>query len=129
MQPFHSDNPRGSALGALRILDDADKHKLLTVTAVAPAELSLHYSGAPKLVLERLNVIPYAPLTHGAILATLVFAENAGEPDQIEARLQPVLAFAESVGLDDRIPVVESLRNLVKEVEAVGITLEGSLPA
>lgn len=103
-----------SALGALRLLDDADKHKLLTVTAVVHDKININVlrtnartSAATRITFYRL------PLHYGTVLATVVLPDFAPPENEVEAHFTPAIAFGESVANRSHISVIQTLKNIV----------------
>jgi hypothetical protein len=119
-QPYNASHPETTPLNILRILDDSDKHKLLTVTLATP--IALHIEGisgpcaAPAAI--RWTMVPNPTLEDGAILATLVFSSPSPEME-MNGKLVPIVVFGESLGFGKRIEVLPSLAVIADDVEAV----------
>lgn len=119
LQPFNSQDPTRDVLTALRILDDADKHKLLTVVAAMPDHIGLEWAtpGAPDNPPPEptINLNVDAVVAHGAILATVVI--SGPKPDMPDkAEFTPDVAFGESLGFGPRIHIVRGLRTMLETI-------------
>lgn len=120
MQPFRSATPSLSALSALRRVSDADKHKLLTVSAAVQGGFHCEFEsdGEKPVAPERILLLPDTPLVGGAVVATIVFpSEHAAL--QVSASITPVIVFGDASYLGERLAIVPSLAEMMTEVEAV----------
>lgn len=121
-QPFRGADAKNAALNAIRILDDSDKHKLLTVVAVLPDNTSFTWAipgtqDAPPpnpIVTLSMNVA----LAHNAVIATLRIPD-APSNMKMESYFAPDVAFGESAGLGPRRHVCHSLYAMLVDVKAV----------
>lgn len=123
LQPYRTQDPPDTPLAVLGRLDDRDKHKLLTVTAAVPEHISVQWSQRTDLTWATrfkpdLRIYATEPLTHSAVLATMVFVD--APPDmEMDAKMTPVVVFSQSAGVGTRIKVTSTLNALIAEVEAV----------
>ena len=120
LQPYNSaateELARKSALVALQTLDNADKHHLLTVTAVLPYAGNFVFyiaSGAPipKYEIRGFEV----PLEHDAVVAELTFDDDSTPKTSMTAEVVPNVAFGESVGFGPKMAVL-SLSTIIQDV-------------
>jgi hypothetical protein len=116
LQPYHAVDPDRHPLAGIRALDDADKHKLLTVIAAASEHFAVEWS-----VPGRRESPPPEPiftiaadsdLSHGAVIAT-VTAIGATPDVQMQVEFTPNVAFGKSLGFGPRMHVVDSLRAFI----------------
>jgi hypothetical protein len=116
-QPYNGPDPPTAALNGLRLLSDADKHKLLTVVAAVPADIGLTWHiENPSAPMVALN--PNANLMNNAVLATLKFPDGA-ENVQVECEFTPDVSFGDLGGLGRRVHVIGSLSVMLIEIDAV----------
>jgi hypothetical protein len=121
-QPFNRPNPRNSALGGIHVLDNADKHKLLTVVAAMPRQLSIQF-GSTASADDRPNtsvtVASKPALRSNAVLAVLHDPNPALAMD-MESELTPDIAFGESLYPGPmHTVVVGSLSAAIVEVQTI----------
>jgi len=121
MQPYHAADPAKHDLWALQQLDIADKHKLLTVTAVVAeaGQLSFRIPGGIDASRFRWAAFPDVALEHDAILGELHVGSPLPEMT-VELELAPGVAFGEAHGWGRRVFVISSLQTIVDDVEAIG---------
>jgi hypothetical protein len=127
-QPFNGSDPTGTALHGIRLLDDADKHKLLTVIAAMPLQFSVTWvtptttdsAMKPPLV----TVLPNPTLRGDAVIATIVVYEPGGEEMKMEPYLTPDIAFGERLFGFPPTRVLSSLVGMLAEVKTVIDTFE-----
>jgi hypothetical protein len=122
MQPYHAPDPAKHGLWALQQLDIADKHKLLTVTAVVAeaGELSLRIPGGIDSSRFRWTAVPDVALEHDAVLGELHVGLPLPEMT-VELELAPGVAFGESHGWGRRMFVISNLQTILDDVEAIGL--------
>jgi len=120
LQPYHTSNPTKSGLWALQILDAADKHQLLTVTAVTPLEGNLKF-WVPSGVTPTFDVRGFdVPLVHDAVVAELTFRQPTPNLN-VQAYITPDVAFGESLGFGPRTGVLKSLPQIIEDIERVRV--------
>jgi hypothetical protein len=119
-QPYHTKDPRLTPLNVLRILDDSDKHKLLTVTVTTAQRLFLRGASEVQPPPEsiRANFIKNPTLENGAILATFVGA-GLGVEATMDGKVEPTVVLGDNLGLGERVDVLLCLEVMISEVEAV----------
>jgi hypothetical protein len=130
LQPFHAANPRTHALNGLRLLDDGDKHKLLTVVAIRPDNIELRWVGRTEEQVRMpavIDVMPDVIVEDGAILATVTI-QGAPEGMGVEAEFTPALAFGLDLGFGARNHVVDSLGTCLRAVAEIGGAAERRFP-
>jgi len=122
LQPYHATDPPKSGLWALHTLDAADKHQLLTVTAVMPESGHIVFSIPPPGAEPPLHIRAFSgtPLEHDAILAEVV-VEPATPKVDMKAEVAPDVAFGESLGWGRRMFVLDNLRRIIEDVEAIAV--------
>ena len=102
----------------MQVLDAADKHQLLTVTAVMPAQGNLRFlfsgDSAPEFEVKAFNV----PLSHDALVAELVFRQPTPHVD-IRAEVSADVALGESLGFGSRIGITRAFPQIIEDVERV----------
>lgn len=119
MQPYQAKNPPKTALNGLRLLDDADKHQLLTVAVPLQNTIRLILKRVPidRLIVPTINYID-TPLHNGAIIA--VARTPVGSPDvEMDAYFTPEIAFGKGLLPNERPRVLVSLRNIFTDVTNV----------
>lgn len=115
-----------SALAALRILDDADKHKLLTVTAVVQDKIHINLLHINARTSAATRVTFYnLPLHYGTVLATVVLPDFAPPENEVEASFTPAIAFGESVANRTHIGVIQTLKNIVTTATIIVDNFDG----
>lgn len=116
-QPYAGAGPQHSALWAIHVLDNADKHRLLLVLAAVAGQLHLEFSTRPRWQ-HNLDIKPAPTLIDGAVLATLT--PDIEPPDMdMQATFLPELVFGDDYGFLARTFVVPSLRAMHREVTAI----------
>jgi hypothetical protein len=119
MQPYHAQAPRRDItahfLQTLNLLDIVDKHKLLTFTVAQPTAGG--FAVSPEDLDGHFWLIPDAVLADGADIAEFVLTGTFTPHVQIE--IHPVfdVAFADSVGIGDRIFVLSALSQIMQQVD------------
>jgi hypothetical protein len=119
LQPFKHARPQMEALNGLRILDDADKHKLLTVVAARPDsfDLSLDPRRIPPGKEPTIIWTRNPELVHDAILARVLFP--GGLPNMyMEAQFAPEIAFGEGLGFS-KVRVIQSLETFIASATSI----------
>ena len=118
LQPYHTADPAKSALWALQVLDTADKHQLLTVTAVMPEQGNLRFllpgDSTPEFEVKAFEV----PLVHDAVVAELVFRQPTPHVD-VRAEISADVALGESLGFGPRIGITKAFPQIIEDVERV----------
>jgi hypothetical protein len=117
-QPFLFQNPTLASMNVLRLLDDRDKHKLLTVVLSVHERLHIGINNPTRLSEGQVNVVPSEGIHAGAILATLVLA-NAADDVEVTATCFPRAAFGSNTGLPDRLPIKDTLAAILRDVETI----------
>jgi hypothetical protein len=116
MQPFRAQEQQRDRhfLRRLHLLDIADKHKLLTLTIAQPRAAGVSVS--PEDHGGKFWLYPDATLTDGEEIAELVFP--AFVPNlKIDVHPHFDAAFANSVGLGDRVFVLTTLSQMMEQVD------------
>ena len=113
-QPFHSATPNHALLNVIRILDDTDKHKLVTVVAAAPSSLRIDIPTTHPEIVPTPKFFNLPVLSSNAVLAT-VEVPNAAENVEVEPNLTIDVVFGDSF-FPPRTHVIESIRNMIVEV-------------
>jgi hypothetical protein len=101
------------------ILDDADKHKLLTVVAARPDsfDLSLDPRRIPPGKEPTIIWTRNPELVHDAILARVLFP--GGLPNMyMEAQFAPEIAFGEGLGFS-KVRVIQSLETFIASATSI----------
>ena len=125
-QPFNAPDPALSGLTGIRVLNDADKHRLLTVVAAMPLQFSATWARAGMPAEPTAMSIPRGTVLSGnAVIATFEFPDPTPEM-QMLTYLAPDIAFGKGL-LDSTTPVqvVGSLTAMLSEVEAIIDVFEG----
>jgi len=124
-QPYHAKNPILSALNGVRILDDADKHKLLTVTIAVQDTIELTVKKiAPNTGAPAFQFFGDMPLHYGAVLATIAM-ENAPPEMEVKAHFRPAIAFGHALPMGRLPEVRSSLKNMLKDVTTLVNNFDG----
>jgi hypothetical protein len=126
VQPYHDPNPHLHWLNGLRVLDDADKHQLLVVTAAVPESYKFEYrNGTPgvKYELEALRDGVLAP-------GIAVFFVRPIPPLKMDVDIQftALIALADSFGYGHRLPIVPALASIVRECTLLADKFEKAFP-
>ena len=119
-QPFNAPDPNRAGLTAIRILDDADKHKLITVVAAMPTHFSAVWAvaGRPATPI-RMEINHRAVLSGNTVIATFEFADTPSEM-KIQTYLSPDIAFGSGLfNIKQNVAVVGSLSAMLSEATAI----------
>ena len=118
LQPYRAGNPKETALNGLRVLDDTDKHKLLTVTAAVLHHMRVNWMrDTPTRPLYEIQFFPKNGLAHKAVLAAIKVS-NPSPYMEMQVEIAPAIVFGDAVGLERRTEVLSSLRAIISEVES-----------
>ena len=122
IQPYHTSDPPKHGLWALHQLDIADKHKLLTVTAVIAEVGQFSFKIVEGYDASRLSlaICPEVPLEHDAVVGEVHFGVPLPEMT-VELEISPGVAFGESHGWGRRMFVIKNLQSIINDVEAIGL--------
>ena len=113
-QPFHSTTPDLALLNVIRILDDTDKHKLITVVAAAPSSLSIDIPTTHPEIVPTPTFFYPPVLSDNAVLA-MVEIPNTTDNVEVESNLTINVAFGDRC-FPRRTHVIESIRNMIVEI-------------
>jgi hypothetical protein len=121
LQPYHNADPAKNVLWALQQLDIADKHKLLTVTAVMAeaGEFAFRIPGGVDVEQFGMAAFPDAALEHDAVIGEV----RVGLPMPkvtVNLEITPGVAFGEGLGWGRRMFVIDNLQRIIGDVEALG---------
>ena len=98
------------AAGARRSIE-IDGTKPIEATA-APESLKISFNPPDTSANRSVRFSPFAPITHGSVIATLVLQSHIG----VSIQFEPQFVFAESVGLGPGICVVHALRVVLDDI-------------
>jgi hypothetical protein len=120
LQPYQTDDPAKHVLWVLHELDAADKHKLLTVTAVMAEGGQFGFQIPDGVDIEdfRLAVFPDAVLGHDAVIGEIHVGSPIPEVT-VQLEITPSVAFGEILGWGRRMFVVQNLQRIIDEVEGI----------
>jgi hypothetical protein len=128
LQPFNSPKPERDVLSGLIDLDDADKHKLLTVVAAKPEHLGVQWSvpGRPDVPpgMPQITILPDNPLLPGNVIATVIVPGPVDGMDLDLVEFNPTIAFGPDVVFSQRVIVVESLQSIIDAVAHIAAAAE-----
>ena len=113
-QPFHSTTPDHALLNVIRILDNTDKHKLITVVAAAPSSLSINIPTTHPEIFPTPKFFDLPVLSDNAVLA-MVEIPNTTDNVEVESNLTINVAFGGRF-FPHRTHVIESIRNMIVEI-------------
>lgn len=128
VRPYHTDDPAKHVLWALHELDAADKHKLLTVTAVMAqaGEFAFRIPEGVDVEKFRMEAFPEAALEHDAVIGEV----RVGLPMPkvtVKLEIAPGVAFGETLGWGRRMFIVDNLQRIIDDVEAIGFLFKQRL--
>jgi hypothetical protein len=113
-------------LAQLIAFDNADKHRLLTMTAVARGKITVHFEGYGNDIVtceSRVDFVDNAVLDDGAVLATLTVPDDYPEMD-VQATVTGDVAFRECLDRPVVMYVRPVLRAMVQQVEEIIVDCE-----
>jgi hypothetical protein len=124
LQPYNSTTygpPHKSGLWGLQTLDAADKHQLLTITAVVPESGNMVFTVPSEAEVPRFQIRGFeVPLEHDAVVAEMTFGDATPKMD-MRAEITPNVAFGESLGFGRKMSVLVSLPRIIDDVERIGL--------
>jgi hypothetical protein len=129
-QPFDRPDPENTALGGIYILDNADKHKLLTVVAACPRHFAVEWAqhgGTPDVPPPAAGVrVAINPAMSGNTVLAAIHDPYASSDVQMQPELTPDIAFGQSLFAGPNYTaVLDSLEATIREVATVIETFEG----
>ena len=119
LQPFNGSDPAHAALSGIRALDNADKHKLLTVVVATPLDFSVEWvkAGTPDILSPQIALATSTPELSGNTVLASIVDPHASNDVEMQATLTPDIAFGEGLFPGPpRTLVIPSLNADVAEV-------------
>lgn len=125
-QPYHLPEPDESPLNVLRVLDDTDKHKLLTVVAAVPLTFGVEWATTvdPKVSEPIAHIATNAELV-GDVVIAFIDDPNSAPDVKMKVDFTPEIAFGDGV-LSRRHAVIPNLMALVGMVELINRDFESN---
>lgn len=116
MQPYHARHPALSAVWAIHELDRADKHRLLTVTVVAPHGGGFSFDGMSGCrIRPHIRIIRSLRFEHDEVVAVITLSEPMPAMN-VKATLDPDIAFGEGLGFGAEAGVISGLDFMLQEL-------------
>jgi hypothetical protein len=117
-QPYHAPNPTLTNLWLIETLDNADKHRLLTVTVSVQHSLDASFAlpiGFIGVFNPSPRLFPNVQLKRNAMLAKITTPPYV----KMRANFTPAIAFGEGVGFGGRAYAVDSLRDALANLNSL----------
>ena len=119
VQPYHAPDPTFTNLWVIHALDNADKHRLLTLTIGIQDAVDVTFTvPAYTTVAHQTDLFPNVLLVRDAVVAEIAITPpNPGV--QVKAEFSPEISFGEGVGFGLRAYAVATLRGALANLDSL----------